>query len=157
LVLKESQTEKLWGAISVVFGILLCVWIIPSQIKSVPQSPWYNSPRFFPYLLAGLLIVCGICLFAIGLKKANSSDDPVCCTFHLAEIKIVSITLLALVVYTLAMSYLPFHYVLLSALMMASLMFLCGQRNWKLLAVVSILLPVVIYVSFKYGLNIRFP
>ena len=157
MVLKESQTEKLWGVISVVLGILLCAWIIPTQIKSVPQSPWYNSPRFFPYLLAGLLIICGLYLFYTGVRRAKKSEDPTCCTFHLAEIRIVSITLLMLVVYTLAMSYLPFHYILISALVMTFLMFLCGQRSWLLMAVVSIVLTSSIYFSFKYGLHIRFP
>lgn len=157
MILKESQTDKLWGVISVVLGILLYVLIIPTQIKSVPQSPWYNSPRFFPYLLAGILIICGICLFAMGLRKAKSKDDPVCCTIHLAELKIVGIMLAAMVVYTLAMTYLPFHYILITALTMAFLMFVCGQRNWKLLLVVSIILPAIIYFSFKYGLHIRFP
>ncbi len=157
MVLKESQVDKLWGVISVVLGILLYVLIIPSQIKAVPQSPWYNSPRFFPYLLAGILIVCGICLFLMGMGKEKKGNDPECCSFHLAELKIVLFTLLAIVAYTLAMSYLPLHYILVSALVMAFLMYLCGQRNWKLIVLVSILLPVIIFFSFKYGLHIRFP
>ena len=157
MVLKESQTEKLWGVISVVLGILLCSWIIPLQIKSVPQSPWYNSPRFFPYLLAGLLIVCGVYLFYAGVRQARNGEDSICCTFRLVEIRIAGITLLALVGYTLALSYLPFHYILISALVMAFLMFLCGQRHWLLIVAVSIVLPAIIYFSFKYGLHIRFP
>ena len=40
---------------------------------------------------------------------------------------------------------------------MTFLMFLCGQRSWLLMAVVSIVLTSSIYFSFKYGLHIRFP
>lgn len=155
--LKESQTDKLWGIICCVLGVVLFFLIIPAQIKEIADSPWYNSPRFFPNLLSGILFICGIALFVIGTRKQKSENDPDCCTFHIKELKIVLLTLVIMAAYTLAMSYLVFHYIVVTAVTMAALMILCSERNWKLIVVVSIILPTIVYFSFKYGLYIRFP
>lgn len=155
--LKDSQVEKLWGVLSIAFGILLLTWIIPSQVKAVAQSPWYNGPRLFPNILAGILIACGAFLFLMGVRKKRSGKDAVCCTFSKQEMKVVGMTLGVLIAYTLALSYLPLHYIFVTAAVMVGLMLICGQRNWKILIGVGLILPTIIYFSFRYGLKIRFP
>ena len=157
LVLKESQVDMLWGVISFIISIVLAAFLIPSQVKAVKQSPWYNSPRLFPYVLAGVLALCGISLFIQGLHKAKRANDPECAKFNLAEVKMVGITLLAMIAYTLLLSYVPIHYIILTTILMAFLMYVYGQRKLVLLILISVLLPLVIYFSFKYGLQVRFP
>ena len=70
MVLNESKAEKILGVVFTVLGVLLLAVIIPTQIAYVKNA--YPQPRFFPNIIAGLMTVLGIVLFASGWRKGES-------------------------------------------------------------------------------------
>ena len=69
MVLNESKAEKILGVVFTVLGVLLLAVIIPTQIAYVKNA--YPQPRFFPNIIAGLMTVLGIVLFASGWRKGK--------------------------------------------------------------------------------------
>ncbi|MEG1578314.1 MAG: tripartite tricarboxylate transporter TctB family protein [Oscillospiraceae bacterium] len=154
MVIQESKAEKLLGIISVVFGLLLAFAIIPWQIDIVETAAWYNQPRFFPYVISGMFAVLGALLFMSGIKKKDKPNQETY-TLDLTGGKMVLITLGIVGVYVLALAFLP--YIPCTIVGLGILMWIFGQRNLKVVIPVSIVLPIIIYLSFTYLLKLRLP
>lgn len=152
--LKESKAEQLIGIVSVVFGLLLIVLIIPTQINLAKNTPWYNQPRFFPYVISGIFILMGVLLYLSGVKKKGRTDQDTY-SVELQGGKMVLITLGLVFLYVLSLSFLP--YIPCTVVGLGILMWLFGQRDLKKLIPVSVLLPVLIYFSFTYLLKLKLP
>jgi len=152
--LKESKAEQIIGIVFAVLGVLFAAVIIPWQIKAVKCDMLFNSPRFFPEAIAVLFIVLGACMFVFGRKKKDAADQE---TYSLGkkEAKLVLLTLGVMVVYTVLLYFLP--YVPVTIVTLGFLIWAYGQKSWKKIVIAAVVLPILIYVSFHYGLSLRMP
>ena len=93
MVLNESKAEKILGVVFTVLGVLLLAVIIPTQIAYVKNA--YPQPRFFPNIIAGLMTVLGIVLFASGWRKgkAPKQEDEETYSLGKKETRLVLLTL----------------------------------------------------------------
>ncbi len=152
--LNESQAEQILGIIFVVLGLLCTVVIIPWQIKEVPYDIVFNSPRFFPTVIAILFVFLGAALFFIGRKKRGTEGQE---TYSLEKREglLVLLTLGTMVVYTILLHFLP--YIPVTIIALGFLIWAYGQKNWKKIVITAVILPIVIYLLFSYGLQLRMP
>ncbi len=151
----EGKMNKIAGLLYSAVGLFF-ILVIPSQIKNV-GTDWYNSPRLFPYVCSGMLAVFGIWLVIDGIvldKKVKKEDQDEHKTTK-QQFKMVIGAFLIMAVYA---ALLPvFHYVPCTIGMLAGMMFWCGQRNYVKIGIISVVLPVIVYYSFKYLLYVRLP
>lgn len=157
MTLKESKVERLLGITSTAFGLILAFLIIPSQINIVSKAPWYNQPRFFPYVISGIFILMGVLLFFAGIKHGKTVSDEAQETYAFSAkgTKMVLITLGFITVYVASLSFFP--YIPCTIVALGILMWFFGQRNLKTVIPVAIILPILIYLSFTYLLKLRLP
>ncbi len=150
----ESKAERLLGVIFAVLGVVLLTVVIPWQIKEVSFDILFNSPRFFPSLISVLLSILGVVMFIQGWHKRGRENQE---TYVLEkrEAVLVVLTLGVMMVYTALLYVLPYIPVTIAA--MAFLIWAYGQRDWKKLIVAAIVLPIIIYVMFRFGLSLKMP
>ena len=150
----ESKAEQILGIVFAVLGVVLITVVIPWQVKEVSYDIIFNSPRFFPSLVSALLAVMGVVMFIQGWRKRGKEGQE---TYVLEkrEAILVFLTLGVMVVYTALLYVLPYIPVTIAA--MAFLIWAYGQRNWKKLIVAAIVLPIIIYVMFRFGLSLKMP
>ncbi len=152
--LKEGKAEIILGAFFAVLGILFLALIIPAQIKYVEGA--YPQPRFFPSLICALLCVLGLSLLIGGIRKHKSqSDNQEVYSLTWKEGKLVLITLGILIVYVLAMEFIP--YLPATIIVTGTLVALYGQKSKLKIILTAVILPVIIYVGMTYGLMIKLP
>lgn len=151
--IQESKAEKMLGIFFCVLGILLIVAVIPLQIPKV-ETDWYNSPRFFPYIIAGLTALLGVFLFRAGVKKKDTEDQE---TYSITKNGLVSVvvTLALLSLYVAALNFFP--YLPCTIVALAALMWFFGQRDLRKLIPIAVILPVIIYFSFTILLKLKLP
>ena len=101
MVLNESKAEKILGVVFTVLGVLLLAVIIPTQIAYVKNA--YPQPRFFPNIIAGLMTVLGIVLFASGWRKgkAPKQEDEETYSLGKKETRLVLLTLGIVILYVI--------------------------------------------------------
>ena len=154
MVLHQGKAEKILGVFFTLLGIVLLAVIIPSQIAYVEGG--YPQPRFFPNIIAGLMTVLGIALFVSGVRKDKqpSPDDE---TYSLGkkEAQLVLLTLGIIIVYVVCLYFIP--YIPTTMILLAVLITLYGQRNKLKIILPSVLLPILIYIGFTYGLKLKLP
>ncbi len=157
VTLKENKVERMLGITSAVFGLVLAFLIIPAQISVASKTEWYNQPRFFPYVISGIFVLMGILLFISGCRKAKLAkpDQEEDYSFSAQGTKMVLITLGIMILYVSCLSFLP--YIPCTIVGLAVLMWFFGQRDFKKLIPISIVLPIIIYLSFTYLLKLRLP
>lgn len=150
----ENKAKRILGIVFAVLGVVLITVVIPWQIKEVSCDIIFNSPRFFPSLVSALLAAMGVVMFVQGWWKRGREDQE---TYVLEkrEAILVFLTLGVMVVYTALLYVLPYIPVTIAA--MAFLIWTYGQRNWKKLVVAAIVLPIIIYVMFRFGLSLKMP
>ncbi len=148
----ESKIERILGVIFFFLGLLLLFVIIPWQIKDVGAD--FPTPRSFPDIISGSISVLGVALFLSGRRKIGKPDLK---TYVLTkkEARLVSITLVLLILYIIALAFLP--YIPTTVVVLGLMIWLYGQKNWIKLAVTAVCVPVVIYYSFSYLLQLRLP
>lgn len=152
--LKESKAEQILGIVFAVLGLLFAVVIIPSQIKEVNYDIVFNSPRFFPTVIAALFVILGVALFFTGRAKTGREDQEEY-TLSAKEARLVLITLATMAVYTVLLNFLPYIPVTMAAL--GFLIWVYGQKDKRKIVVAALFLPIVIYIAFRYGLQLRMP
>lgn len=152
--LKEGKADVILGIFFVVFGLLLLLAIIPSQIAYVEGG--YPQPRFFPNIISALITVLGASLAIGGYRKVKSNKKKQeVYSVEKKQLILVLITLGILIVYVASMYVIPY----LPATIVATgvLVALYGQKSKLKIILTAILVPLIIYVAMTYGLQVRLP
>lgn len=151
--INESKAEKILGIFFVVLGVLMIVAIIPWQIAAV-DTDWYNQPRFFPYVVCGLMVILGVLLFLSGVRKQHMEDQEVYSVSRSGFMSVV-FTMFLLCIYVGALHFIP--YLPCTIVALAVLMWFFGQRKPQIMIPVALILPTIVYLGFTELLLLRLP
>lgn len=130
--------------------------IIPSNIDKpliqLGASQSNLSPELFPQIIAGVFLLLGLWFFfkSFSINERNELRD-----LDKEAIVNVSITLIVMAAYVPLMVYLGF--VFGSAIMIFVLSTYFGNRNFALGAAVSLVLPVLVFMTFRRVLKTELP
>jgi glycosyltransferase involved in cell wall biosynthesis len=148
----ESKVEQVGGIILGAFSLIVYFIIIPAEITEVRR--FGVSPRFMPELVCVLLFAAAVCVFANGYKNRNNVKQKIY-KISPTESKLVLKSLLLITLYILAFDLVGYMIPTIAAL--AVFMYIYGQRNKKLIFLISLGLPVLIYVFFTKVLQMPLP
>ena len=148
-------------------ALILCilgitVFFLSGTIQTmllVERSSIVNS-QFYPKLLSLLLVFCGVLLgVQAAVRKRVQSGGPEREEGNQAGgsegMSRILITGAVSVLYLLL--FLPLGFLLSTVLFMAALLVLLGGRTWHGIAIPAILVPVGIYVLFRFLLGVPLP
>lgn len=135
-----------------IISLIVYFLVIPAEITEVKR--FGVSPRFLPEMVCMLLLFCAVCLFIGGYRKRNNVNQK---TYSISptESKLVLKSLLLIVLYIVSFDL--FGYMIPTIAALAILMITYGQRNWKLIVLISLGLPVLIYLAFTQLLKMPLP
>ncbi len=148
----ESKAWMVSGIAFFLVGLLMVFVIIPWQIAEVANAD--VSPRFFPTIVCSIMAILGACLFYHGYRRRHEENQKIL-GVSLVGLKYIGVTFGILILYVLALNWLP--YIAATILALLALMLFYGQRNWIKLIGVSVGLPLLIYFSFTYLLMLKLP
>lgn len=152
MIFLESKVERAGGIILGSFSLIVYFLVIPTEITEVQR--FGVSPRFMPELVCMLLLVSAICLFVNGYMNRNNANQKVY-RISPTESKLVLKSLLLITLYIVAFDWLGYMIPTIAAL--AIFMYTYGQRNIKLIVLISLALPTLIYVFFTKVLQMPLP
>lgn len=148
----ESRVDQIGGAILGVFSLFLYFIIIPAGVVDVQR--FGVSPRFFPKVTALFLLLLAICLFVNGYRKKEQENQKVY-EINPNELKLIVKSMIVFACYIIAFDL--FGYMVPTIAALAIFMYMYGQRKIKLLIIVSIGLPIAIYLFFTKALQMVLP
>lgn len=141
------------GIFMALFALALYFFIIPAEINLVRQKIG-ASPRLFPNILAWGLFLFSVALTVEGYKIRNDEHQN-SYTFGWKESRIVLATLGIIAVQ--AIGFDAIGYLIPASLALAACMYLYGQRNYLLIILISVLLPLGIKLFFAKTLQVYLP
>lgn len=135
---------------------------IPTQVVSIRRVELYLTPIFYPNLL---VILLGVLSFLYLLSSIFLREDE---TIKIEKEKLEIKALLkrfftSRLLYTLIIFYLYTYlldlggFFIATPIVVGALMFHMGNRNYKKMVVIMIVLPIIIYLIFEVLLNIYLP
>ena len=117
--------------------------------RSLPNTP---GPAFFPWLIAGGLILLSAALLARSLLE-NDDESP-----SGSSGRLISERLLTLVWFAAYLALLPFAgFLVTSVPFFAGLMWQYGERNRLVLMLATLIVPVGLLFVFRYGFQVLLP
>lgn len=147
---------------SVVFLLIGIVgWIMTTRFQVVKGN--FVQPADFPkIMIIGLLFFAAILFIVSILKLINMKDDdpeaapapilnPVKDRGMQASLIVIAICIAFVALFSIL------GYVIVSALACLIIMFLIGKRNWKVMILVSILVPLGMWLLFYTLLKVNIP
>lgn len=148
---KHVWAGLLLGAI----GILFILVLIPHGVVE-PRKVKYAalSPSYYPRIVAVALVVLGVLVAIRSYLEGRESAGPDAMARPDANVRIAAV-FCVLGVYAVWIETVGF--VLMSALVLAVLTFLAGERRLWLIAVNAVVLPFALYFFFVEIANIPIP
>lgn len=142
------------GLVVLVLGLALGAFSLYNFFFSKVKSSWIMSPYLFPMLISVFAILLGLSLIYEAKRQAEAKDAP---EKEGAPIKLKNVlAVIGLgVIYYALMSFITF--IPATVLFLAAMMWFMGERRLKVLIPLAVLVPVVLYVLFDLGLNVRLP
>jgi cation transport ATPase len=140
------------GLIVSIFALILMLWLIPGFVSDYATGEQGLSPRFFPYLIAFMMVL----LSAILIYKALGSDadrikEEKSRPFDLSTLICIGV----FIAYQQAISIIGF--IPASFMALVSLMMLYGFRNWITIGIFSALLISVLSFFFEKVAQVPLP
>ena len=117
--------------------------------RSLPNTP---GPSFFPFVVIALVAVLSAALVIKGAMALRAGGET---TRPAAASRLPALTIAAFFVYLAALPFAGF--IVASIVFFAVLMLLYGSRKPLLVGAASTLVPVVLFVIFRYGFQIVLP
>lgn len=150
----SSKGELAFGGLLLALGIFV---IIETAAIPIPVAASNVGPRFMPYFAGGLLTVAAAwTLFEIFRGRSASPEESELADpaqkFHVGR---VSLLVASIVAFGVLLD--PLGYLIATPLCMFGLLLTFGARRWWLMAVVSVALPVLIFLLFTEVLGIYLP
>ena len=160
---KKTQSLAFANLIASILFIALGVWALLQMLNLQTVKDTYAQPNVFPIaMIAGMLIFSVILLVQsiLKLSKMDLSDPMVDKAESINLIKDKGVQG-AVIVIALCIAFVllfrPLGYVLDAAIVGFIIMALIGKRNWVVMAIVSILVPFVMWLLFFKLLSVNIP
>lgn len=151
--MRDKLKNKAWqeGVLVGLLGLALGAYSLIGFFSAPVQTAWFLSPYLFPLLLAILALPLALALLREGRRE--NADEP--SARPAGDRK----GLLAVVLTSLAYAaLLPLlHFIPATALFLAALIFLLGERRPGMIAAVALLSPLLLYALFGLALKLRLP
>lgn len=154
LTLSEFEGEAIIGAVFFAAALIARVFFINSQIRTMNPDAFPN-PRTLPALYCYILMAMAVGMVFSAFRRRKRAYGLKSYTFNLTGLGRIAVVLLIVLAATLAMYYLP--YIPVNAVMLAILMIFLGQRNKFVIVGVSIVMPILVWCLFTYGLKLYMP
>lgn len=159
---KKTQTQAFANLVASILFIVFGAWALMQTYGFQEVKNTYVQPALFPQIMTVGLLIFSIILFVQSVIKLTTMKE----TDPLAE-KAATIdprekgVLAALAVIVLCIFFVAtlkaLGYVLASAIVAAAIMVLIGKRNWLQIVLVSILVPLVMWLIFYKVLTVNIP
>ncbi|MBX2838941.1 MAG: tripartite tricarboxylate transporter TctB family protein [Gammaproteobacteria bacterium] len=138
--------ERLIGVGVVLFGALLLLAIIPSQVVSEPGSP--TNPALFPVMTAWIFIGLGL----LQIVFARETGDTGITLFELGRLVLVMVIICAAAFTMEQFGHIP----AMTGLMIASVL-LVYEKRWYWIAITILVLPIACWSLFELILERPLP
>jgi hypothetical protein len=145
------------GIFLVLFAILLYVYLIPNYIVDNPRLIVSNpamSSRLYPYVISIGLGIVGAAMMIAELVNKKAWIKSKNLINQTAIIRVLALFGIALLYYWL-MGILG--YILTSMLILPALMLFYGYRQYKVIVIVSIAFPLIMYYLFVTFMYVPLP
>ena len=159
---KKTQTQAFANLVASILINVFGAWALMQTYGFQEVKNTYVQPALFPQIMTVGLLIFSIILFVQSVIKLTTMKE----TDPLAE-KAATIdprekgVLAALAVIVLCIFFVAtlkaLGYVLASAVISAAIMVLIGKRNWLQIVLVSILVPLVMWLIFYKVLTVNIP
>lgn len=145
------------GLVVLILGLALGIRSVYGLCFSTVKASWIMSPYLFPILISVFALCLGISLMLEGKGQVENAHrhgeqppqrEPIKlrCGLYVVGLSVL---------YYVAMSTLTF--IPATVLYLGGMMWLLGERRWKVIAPLSILMPAALYILFALALNVRLP
>lgn len=152
---ERLKNHKIQESILILFlGTALAVYSLYSFHTAAVQTSWIMSPYLFPLLLAVFTILIALSLLLEGIHECGAAAGKETAPGAF-QLKSVAVVMLLCVVYAALLPYLNF--VIATMLFLAAFIWYLGERRIWLVALISIVMPVLLYLIFAVGLSVRLP
>ena len=154
LTLSELEGEAIIGGGFFIAALVVRVFFVNNQIRTMNPDAFPN-PRTLPALYCYILMVMAVGMVASAFHRRKRAYGLKSYAFNLTGLGRIAVVLLVVLGATVAMYYLP--YIPVNAVMLAILMIFLGQRNKLVIVGVSIVMPILVWCLFTYGLKLYMP
>jgi len=158
------KKTNLWSAAFLIaFSLVLIGWVIPNY-TSAPQSDLDVRPSFIPNVAAGVILFLACLMLYNSLKRVKAEQEEViedeefgdeASGIGREELLNLVLWLITSAVAVILIGILG--YSIVSGLFLIGLMWYAGQRNWIILILVGIIVPVSIWQLTWHAFSIQLP
>lgn len=150
-----SRKQDLISAAGFIAIALLIIFVaIPYGVQEPKKVKFAAlSPSYYPRLVGYCLLLFGVILFFKALLISNSTHATTVISTFVRSRLLPVIAVLAALYFALQ----PFGFVLAPAIALTVLLWLAGERNVFVIALMSVLLPLALYFFFVKVANIPIP
>ena len=128
----------------VLFSLILILWLIPGFVSDYTTGEKELSPRFFPYMIAGILALLSLLLLYQNLRRAA---DPAEDSKGRGIDRSIIICMIVFLIYQQSIAFIGL--IPASFITLVVLMLLYGFRNWLTIGTFSIILIVALSIFFE--------
>lgn len=140
------KADRLAGPLVILFGVALCVATTQVDVLTGAGS---LSARAFPFVLSGLLVLCGLVL------TVQPQDSPLSGVVQSLKDPRTALFGGLFLFYALTFRYVDFRFGTW-AFMLAS-MWILGSRRWGELLLLPLAVSAIVFVLFRYGFTVLLP
>ncbi|MBW2704697.1 MAG: tripartite tricarboxylate transporter TctB family protein [Deltaproteobacteria bacterium] len=147
-----NRIDAILGLFFILFSLIGLIFIVPHQTISFGYDDGL-SPAFFPNAILGVIGALSILLVAVNFRKLRNNKQRR--VFDSGGFNNLIRVCLITFGSCLGLYYLGF--LVVSLLVISATMLLMGERNWRLMLMVGIGCPLVIYLVFAVVLKKPLP
>lgn len=153
LVLTHLGGDLIVGIVILVIGILLRFVWIPQQIHTIYPDAYPNA-QSLPVIYAYLMMILAIAIILRGFVL-KENKKKIAYTFNLHGIR--TIVIVFIILFATVAVYHVAPYIPVTAAMICVIMLLLGNRKPLQIIIISIVMPIVVYLLFTYGFKLVLP
>ena len=145
-----ARRNTIAGLALMAFGIWYAYLIGNLPERSImPNTP---GPSFFPIIIVTAVLLLSAAMLVSGIRGLRQPGSDA--GKHINNRPAV----FAIGTFFVYLALVPYAgFIIASVLFFAGLMYLYGSRNWLMIGASSIIIPVMLFVLFRYGFQIILP
>lgn len=156
--MSSKQFLKNKNIIEGIFLLIVSIFFINESFKLHGNSSWALSPALFPIIVMSLLLLFSLMQIFNGIKEERKNAEKIEEKEVIDNIKGYKKLIGFIILTFIYIIILPkVHFLLSTTLYLLSLIFLLGERNIKILLIISILTPIIVKFIFGNLLEVYLP